>query len=278
MMRAVAAVSLLFVAAACTPTGGRAHTEQEWAACQGETAFQEQRMAACSAVIADARADINRRSDALVLRGVLRGEIGEHARAVADFGRALRLNAENVNALVERGLVHQNRGAYDVAIRDYEAALAIDPRSTAALNRRDIALQGRVDAYAVQISQLDDLLFRDPLNAEALNNRCWIRAINDYDLNAALADCDAAVRIAPRSAAALDSRGLVRLKRGDFEGALSDYEAALVIEPGRGHYIFGRGVARSRLGRAAESAADLQAAEAAEPGVTVQYRSYGIIL
>lgn len=272
MMRAVVAVLLLVFAAGCTPPGARAHTEQEWSSCQGNgAAFQEQRMAACSAVIADRNADINRRSEALVLRGTLRGELGEHARAIADFGRALRLNAQNVDALVERGLVHQNRGAYDSAVRDYEAALAIDPGFSLAAHRRDLALEGRIDAYQQQIAQLDDILVRDPLNGEALNNRCWIRTINDDDLNAALADCDAAIRINPRSAAAHDSRGLVRLKRDECDLALADYEAALAIEPGRGHYLHGRGLARICLGQTTEGQADLSAAEIAEPGVAARY-------
>ncbi len=277
MTRAIAALSLLVLAAACTPPGGRAHTEQEWAACQGESGLPDQRVEACSAVIADRRADIGRRSEALVLRGVQRAELGEHARAIADFGRALRLNAQNVDALVERGIVHHNRGAYDTAMRDYDAALAIDPNSSLADYRREMALQGRNDAYEMQISQLDDILFRDPLNAEALNNRCWIRAINNDDLDAALRDCDAAIRI-NRNANALDSRGLVHLKRGEFDAALADYDAALAIEPGRGHFLYGRGIAYSRLGREVESAADVQAAEQAEPGIAQDYDSYGVTL
>jgi hypothetical protein len=86
------------------------------------------------------------------------------------------------------------------------------------------------------------------------------------------------VRLDPGMGAALDSRGLVRIKRGEFEEALHDYEAALVTDPGRGHYLYGRGVARIRLGQEAAGRADLAAAERAEPGVTNMYRSYGVEL
>lgn len=174
-------------------------------------------------------------------------------------------------------MVHQQRGVFDLALRDYEAALAIDPSNSIAAYRRDQALQGRVDSVQQQITQLTELLMREPQNAAALNNRCWVRAINDEDLNAALADCNAALVIEPLASQTLDSRGLVHLKRGDFSAALADYDAALRIEPNRGHFLYGRGLARLRLGQNAEGEADLVAAENAEPGVAQAYAGYGHI-
>ena len=73
--------------------------------------------------------------------------------------------------------------------------------------------------------------------------------MNDDDLDAALADCNAALRRPRPTTQRLDSRGLVHLKRGDFAAALADYEAALAIEPERGHFLYGRGLARLRLGQ-----------------------------
>ena len=250
--------------------------ERNLAQCENGT-FPEQRIAACSAVVAAPDADAARRAGALVQRGILRAEQGQHARAIADFGRALRIDANNTDALAERGAVHQQRGAFDLAVRDYDAALAIDPRHPLAAYRRDQALQARVDQVRETIDQLTELITREPQNAEALNNRCWIRAVNDEDVHAALADCDAALRLDPQYAAALDSRGLVHLKRGEYQAALADYEAALAIEPRRGHYLYGRGLARERLGQIAEGRADLAAAEEAEPGIARAYAGYGYI-
>ncbi len=273
MMRKLAAMTAVLCIAACAPSDPVAMRARNINAC--ETALlQERQIAACSAVVADAAADPAQRAAALVQRGVARAGRGQHARAVADFGRALRLDPANGDALAERGAVHQERGAYELALRDYEAALAIDPRHAMAAHRRQQALQGQVDAVSRQIEQLSELIAREPGNAAALNNRCWLRAVHDGDLTAALADCDAALRIQP-SANTLDSRGLVRLKRGEFDAALADYEAALALEPNRGHYLFGRGLARRQLGELELGEADLRAAEAAEPGVTQAYAGYG---
>jgi tetratricopeptide (TPR) repeat protein len=275
LMRLAGALAVAAALAACAPADPAVVLAQNLAACE-TGAFPEQRMAACSAVAADTGATAQQRAAALIQRGMSRAAEGHHTRAVADFGRALRLDPANSDALSERGAVHQERGAYDLAMRDYEAALAIDPQNSMASYRREQAMTGRMDAVQQQLAQLTEVLTRDPENATALNNRCWLRAVNDDDLNAALADCNAALRIEPESANALDSRALVYLKRGEFAAALADYDAALALEPRRGHYVYGRGLARVGLGQA-EGQADLASAEALEPGVTAAYAGYGHI-
>lgn len=276
LIKLVGALAVAIGLMGCAPGDPALMAQQNMARCQSDL-VPEQSVAACSAVIADASVEPAQRATALVRRGVLRAAQGQQTRAIADFGRALRLDANNTDAYAERGSVHQQRGAFDIAVRDYDAALAIDPRHDLATYRRDAALQGRVDQVQQQIAQLTEIITRNPQNFEALNNRCWLRAINDEDMNAALADCNAAVRASPQYAAALDSRGLVHLKRGEFQEALADYETAAALEPGRGHYLYGRGLARERIGMIAEGQADLAAAEIAEPGVTQAFAGYGYI-
>jgi tetratricopeptide (TPR) repeat protein len=268
------AFALLLVAAglaACAPAA--ANLAQQIAACE-QSDLPEQQISACTTVITDAGADARQRAMALVRRGMVRAAYGEHARAVADFGRALRIDSALADAYVERGRVHQQRGVMESALRDYDAALAIDPTLASALQARNEALAGVVAGLQTQIQALNEALARTPHDVSLLNNRCWIRAVAGEELDAALADCNAALLLEPRHAAALDSRGLVQLKRGAFDAALADYEAALAGEPGRGHYLYGRGLARLALGQSAEARADFTAAEANEPGVTTLYESY----
>jgi tetratricopeptide (TPR) repeat protein len=134
----------------------------------------------------------------------------------------------------------------------------------------------RGEQVRTQLEELSLRLAEAPTDANLLNNRCWLRVINDVDLQLALVDCNAAILANPANAAALDSRGLVHLKRQDFAAALADYEAALAKEPQRGHFLYGRGLARLGLGRAAEGQSDLAEAERLEPGVAELYRSYGV--
>lgn len=261
--------------AACTPSDPQVVAERRWTSCETNV-FPQQRIQDCSVVISALRTPHERRVQALINRGVERAAQNEYARAVADFGRALRLDPRNAHAHLERGLVHHNRGAYESAVASYDAALALQPNLQAAIERRAAALGERMESWRRELVQLDQMLARDPRNPDLLNNRCWVRALNDDDLDRALADCDEALRLAPSYGAAFDSRGLVQLKRGAYAEALADYEAALFIEPNTGHYLYGRGLARIALGRKDEGEADLRAAEAADPGVTAQYSSYGL--
>lgn len=260
---------------ACAPSDPQVVAERLWTSCE-TNAFPQQRILDCSALIAASETPQERRVQAYINRGAERAAQNEYARAIADFGRALRLDPRNADAHLERGLVHHNRGAYDSAVASYDAALALQPNMQTALERRAAALGERLEGWRRELAQLDQMLAVDPRNPDLLNNRCWVRAVNGDELDRALADCNEAVRIAPSYGAALDSRGLVHLKRGAYAEALADYEAALSIEPNTGHYLYGRGLARIALGQKDAGEADLRAAEAADPGIAAQYSSYGL--
>lgn len=275
-MRAVFALCALALAA-CTPGDPEIVAERRFTSCENNV-FEQQRVIDCSAIIADPGTSNERRAQALINRGAQRALLGEHARAVADFGRALRLDPQNALAFFERGSVHHNRGAYDSAVASYNAALAIQPDFDMALQRRADALGYAEESWRQDIELLTRALARDQNNVELLNNRCWTRAVNNDDLDLALADCNAAIALNAQYGAVLDSRGLVHLKRRDFAAALADYEAALALEPGNGHYLYGRALARQGLGRKDEADADMRAAEAALPGIAGQYATYGLTL
>lgn len=275
-MRALAGVIVIATLAACAPADPAVQLAQQWRLCEGGAALADQRIEACSAVIAAATDDPARRAQALLQRGILRADTEQDARAVADFGRALRIDPMLSGAYVERARLHFARAAYDHALRDYDAALALEPNHPIALQGRAEALRGETTALASQLDIVSEALARRPSDASLWNNRCWIRAVEGDELDFALADCNEALRLDPRMAAALDSRGLVYLKRGDHAAALADYEAALALEPNSAHYRYGRGVARVRLGQTQAGQADMAAAERAEPGVARLYESYNI--
>jgi len=271
MKRGIALLLVLGALAACGPNGG-VPMAQLIAECEG--GLPEQRVSACTMVIADASLDARQRAAAFVQRGMVRAEFGDHPRAVADFGRALRLDRENSEAYVERGMIHQQRGAYERAVRDFDAALAIYPDDSLAVQRRAETLVQMAQTYRGQIEQLTQLIAETPDDPGLLNNRCWLRAVNGEELDAALSDCNAALLIESTHAAALDSRGLVHLKRGAFAEAFADYEAALAVDPGGPHYLYGRGLARLGLGQTEAAQQDFALAEQTEPGIASIYASY----
>lgn len=272
-MRRLLAVLVVLSAAACG--GGGAGVDAQIAACEAEADFAS-RIVACTAVVRTDAASASQRALAYANRGEARFNIGEQARAVADFGRALRLDPNLASAYFDRGLVHHSRGAFESALADYDRALALNPALTEAAQRRDLALTQRIEDFATLLIRADSLIEADPENAANWNNRCWIRAVEGVDLGAALSDCNRSLQMQPADPQTLDSRGLVYLKLGEPGAALNDYEAAVRLNSQEAHFLYGRGIARLRLGRAGEGQADMQAAITLDAAIADTYAAYGV--
>lgn len=273
-MRRWAAIFAFALAASCTPAETPVALDQQWQLCQNSV-MPAQRLSACSTIVASAATSPERRAAALIQRGMERSQRGQHVRAIADFGRALRIDPDLVEAYIERGLAHQARGAYESAMLDFDAALARDPGSYAA-SLRATAMDLMNSQQAGELEQLMDAIAVDPSNAALWNERCWLRAVDGSDLEYALGDCNEALRLAPGAAAYHDSRGLVHLKLGNYAEALADYDAAVAASPADPHFRFGRGVARLRLGMQVEGDVDLAEAERMQPGIGARYATYGV--
>jgi len=275
-MRAAIIFVLAACVAGCLPPVNAETVELAWQRCNGNGAAAY-RVSQCTAVIDFDGTTDERRTAAFVARASVRTADGQYNRALADLGRALRIDANNAEVYLQRGIIHQARGAFDFAVRDFDQALALAPGLQQALDHRAEVAQQRASAYVEQIQQLDRYLQETPGDADLLNSRCWLRTINNDDLDLALSDCNASLMSVPNDANVLDSRGLLHLKRGELEASLADYEAALRIEPERGHFMYGRGLARIALGMHAEGDADLARAEELEPGIARQYQEYNIL-
>ncbi|MEO8927064.1 MAG: hypothetical protein ABI306_07855 [Caulobacteraceae bacterium] len=110
----------------------------------------------------------------------------------------------------------------------------------------------------------------------ALNGRCWARALMGRDLDKALADCNAALKMDAKSPTALDSRGLVRLRLGDLDKSIADYDVALTLRPGSAWSLYGRGLAELAKGMKAQGDADIAAAVALDPHVADELAKHGV--
>ena len=113
--------------------------------------------------------------------------------------------------------------------------------------------------------------------AEAKNGRCWARALWGNDLDKALADCNAALRLSHNYFQILDSRGLVRLRLGDYDKSIADYDEALSLQPKSAWSLYGRGLDKLRKGMTAEGQTDIAAATALRPMIADEARKHGIV-
>jgi tetratricopeptide (TPR) repeat protein len=115
------------------------------------------------------------------------------------------------------------------------------------------------------------------MRATAYNGRCWDRALMKQDLDKALADCNQALRIAPKDPDALDSRALVHLRRGELDLALADYDAAIKAQPPTAISLYARAAARLKKGLEAGSVADVAAAKKLDPRVGERAKAEGVV-
>jgi tetratricopeptide (TPR) repeat protein/predicted aspartyl protease len=246
-------------------------------------------------------------------RGAAWASRGDFARAIADLSRACELAPTEAGYFYQRGMAYWHNRQADLALGDFNQAVKLDPddllalvaRATMHVQREEVAAAiadldaaNRVAASEADVRlQMGDLYLRidqlpsaivqytlwldshgrdDVDRPHVLNLRCWSRALADQQLDAALADCDAAVKSRPGMAAYLDSRGLVQLRRGEYDRAIADYDQAIALAPTNAWSYYGRGLARIRKGLTAAGESDIAAATAFASDIAERAGRYGI--
>jgi tetratricopeptide (TPR) repeat protein len=238
---------------------------------------------------------------------------GDYASATADLDRACALAPTEPRYFYERGMSHWDGGSHDLALADFSTAIKLKPDdvpsliaraklhwksdvagATADLAAADRALPneapehleigavytaiGALPAALVQYSKWIDSHDRaDVRMASALNDRCYTRALLNQDLKSALSDCNTALKLQPKIAGYLDSRGLTYLRLGQYDKAIADYDAALALEPKSASSRFCRGIAKIRQGHPAEGHADIAEATAQSAEVGALFARNGLV-
>jgi tetratricopeptide (TPR) repeat protein len=203
---------------------------------------------------------------------------GQPSLARPDLDRALQLAPANVDALMLRASLRGADGDRTGALADLAA---VDKTLPAESDQR-LALADHyqaADAFDLAIGQYDGWIKGHPGHgamASALNGRCWTRAKWGRELDKALADCDAALRLVPRNPMVLDSRGLARLRMGDADKSIADYDAGLAVRSNNAWSLYGRGLARLRKGQTDPGKADIAAATVIDPKIASEFAKFGV--
>lgn len=211
-------------------------------------------------------------------RGVAHFYKGQDDLAIADFAQALKLEPDDVLALVARGEVWLEKGDDARAKADFDQAIRLSPQNPA-IAVRAAADWERAGRFEAAIQLYDALIGQAPdANRSARYHaaRCRLRGEWGRGAPEGLADCDAALKLMPSDAAALEGRALLNFRAGRLDRAAADFTAVLKADPKRATALYGRGLALAGLGRKAESAADLAAAKAADPRIIETFASYGL--
>lgn len=213
-------------------------------------------------------------------RGVAYLASDRQALGDADLDRAIELQPQNVPAHVARAEQHLARKEETAAVADLDAADHAMPKEAAErLLLGDLYL--RAAQYPAAIAQFSDWIAVHPradvMMLNALNMRCWARALWGQELNQGLEDCDSALRLNSRAALVYRSRATVRLRQGDYAKAVADYDRDLKTHPDDAWAHYGRGIAKLRMGLSAEGQADIDAAKAAHPDIASAAARHGLV-
>jgi tetratricopeptide (TPR) repeat protein len=203
---------------------------------------------------------------------------GNHALARADIDHALGLDPRDGELLVARAQYKLRDKDHSGAVADLDVAVkVIAPASLdigdvaggyieAAQPARAVALLGPVIAAHQEDSHLGELL----------NTRCWARGLANIELQAALADCNRAIRRSGANPEYLDSRALVYYRQGQFKAAVTEYDSVVTALPKEGWSRFMRGAAKAKLGDAEGAKADRDDAVKVDAGVAQYAARYGL--
>jgi tetratricopeptide (TPR) repeat protein len=219
----------------------------------------------------------------LYQRGMVYWQMKQPAPAMADFDQALKLKPDNLPVLIAQAQLLLQRGDKDLGAADLDAADAIAPKE--ADERYQMAgAYARADRLAPAIAQLTvwiDSHADDARVPEALNSRCWFRALEGADLAPAVKDCNAALKRAdkasPLYARVMDSRGLVFLRMGDYAKSIADYDASLKINAKNAWSLYGRGIGRLHEQKTSDGDSDIAEASAIWPQVAEEFKRRGIV-
>ncbi|HEX3674980.1 MAG TPA: hypothetical protein VHU87_11960 [Rhizomicrobium sp.] len=171
---------------------------------------------------------------------------GRYADAEAILTATLNLFPKSEPFLNERAQVYAQDGKYDLALADANKAVGLAPKDDA----------------------------RD--KATDLNARCWVRAIAGKELDAAIADCEAALLLHPADPPMMDSLAFAHYRRGDLQKALDGYDAALNASPRQWPSLYMRGIVKLRAGDAGGGKDDVTTALAHAPYIGDEFAGYGV--
>jgi tetratricopeptide (TPR) repeat protein len=240
--------------------------------CNGRSSPDRQ-IVGCTALIGSGSATPQSLALAYNNRGNAYTAKGDYDRAISDYDQSIKLNANHARAFNNRGVAYQRKGEYDRAIKDFDEAIRLNPNNANAFANRAETYRSTGE-YDRSVRDYDEAIRLRPASEALWNGRCWTRAIMG-ELEAGLADCNEALRL-ERSAATLDSRGLIHLKMGKWDLAIDDYSSALRLDPKLAGSLYGRGLARLKTGDTTGGNADIGAAKEIESSIVEEFARYGV--
>ncbi len=206
---------------------------------------------------AEALGDPQARAAALFERGNARFDAGDYEGAIADYDRAVTIDAGLARAYNNRALAYQALGQDDKALADFGAAIGADPNYIRAYKNR-LALLERIGGdLRLRADDYGALARLEPDAAASYQYQRGVALRRADDETGARAAYDAAITADATFVDAYFERALSRVASGDNAGALADLDQAISLSPKAANAYYTRALVLSLNGeyqRAVEDA------------------------
>jgi tetratricopeptide (TPR) repeat protein len=188
---------------------------------------------------------------------VLRAQLTDDKdRKLADYERALKADAGNVEALQGRALHYLEQGDDDKAIESLTQLVEKQANNPGALGILAEALTN-AKKYDEALKYSDKVIEVAPKSTLGYNLRARIKVLKD-DLKGAIEDLNKALEIDSRDVSSLLMRGRLLAAEGKATEAKADVDKALALNPDLPQAILTKGMLAAQAGRFAEAITDLQ--------------------
>jgi serine/threonine protein kinase/Flp pilus assembly protein TadD len=166
-------------------------------------------------------------------QGVCHDKLGQHAEAVNCYRTCIALRPKFYGAYYNRGLSYLWLCSYALAVADFDEAIRLNPDFVETYLQRGLAFQG-LKKYTEAIADFTEALDRGETQTRVYFMRATARE-KAGDLEGAKKDFAEGMRREPTDELSFIARGIAYLptdpKRADPKRALSDFDQALKLNP-----------------------------------------------
>ena len=178
-----------------------------------------------SEVISSQRTDLSLES-LYSSRGMAYEERGEYNLAIVDYTKAVELDPENAERYISRGIAYRLKSDFDSAIEDFNEAINLNSNDFRAYNHRGIVyrMKGEYNKAITDYNKAIELNPDDNYSGPYFNR--GIIYDSKGEIEKAIADYSKSIELNPSSADAYYYRGMLWLRRQNWEKAKADLTGA----------------------------------------------------
>ena len=220
--------------------------------------------------------------DALNNRATASAHLGNAEAALSDYALLVKLHPHTEEEYLSKGVAYSHLSMPREAIATLTEAInrAAQGRERAlALKDRAIAYQALGD-YGSAVADFSGALLVSPRDGKLLIDRCFARARSGSDLQLALDDCEATqqgnIYDRPSLFESMIRTGFVLLKMERYPEALMHLDAALSLAPKSAAALYLSGYANIRLGKQEEGGAKIARAKGISSNIADVYEQLGL--